>query len=182
VTICTERWHWPDTFVSLPRRIPFRGSPFPSATATPAPRARATGTLKSTTWALKDISARIKGRSRTAEKLYEGTVEPSRTQRTRKNRYAVRLARNPGKACLRAQGPRDSRQWRRGLRAVLFLHAAPASPPSPTGLPLRKPLNLMFPCLLLFQTREFLSLLKNPGLPTAAELPIPKRTQKYRIL
>jgi NAD(P)-dependent dehydrogenase (short-subunit alcohol dehydrogenase family) len=40
----------------------------------------------------------------------------------------------------------------------------------------------MFPCSLLFPTREFLSPLKSPGLPTAAELPIQKRNQKYRIL
>ncbi|HET6219327.1 MAG TPA: hypothetical protein VFE27_20055 [Acidobacteriaceae bacterium] len=34
----------------------------------------------------------------------------------------------------------------------------PASPPSRPGVPLRQPLNVTFPCLLLFQTWEFLSL------------------------
>jgi hypothetical protein len=35
---------------------------------------------------------------------------------------------------------------------------APASPPSPTALPPRKPPNLMSPCSILFQTWEFLFL------------------------
>jgi hypothetical protein len=44
-------------------------------------------------------------------------------------------------------------RWERCLRTL-----APASPPPPTPLPLRKPPNLMSPCSLLFQTRESLSL------------------------
>jgi hypothetical protein len=40
----------------------------------------------------------------------------------------------------------------------------------------------MSPCSLLFQTREFLSLQSRTPLSTPAELPIPKTTQKYRIL